>query len=346
MKYGKLIALLCAAAVMASCSREVKDTPIPQATDSTVDVSSFDKVFTDVRIDDYWNAETNEIHSLIVLKGGKIIYERYAEGQEPDALHILWSASKTFTATAIGFAVQEGLLTVDDKVISFFDENELPAEPSDDLKSLTVKHLLTMTSGFARDNLASVEAGIVEHPAAEQFSYGFKFTPGDHFEYNSMSTYMLSAIITKLTGQTVEQYLESRLFQPLGIRRHLWETSTEGYSMGGWGLHITTQSLAKMGQFFLQRGVWNGKRLLNEEWFDEAMSVQVSTGDGQHGEWSHGYGYQMWKCSVPGMYRLDGAWGQFSIIIPDKDAVVACNCHSGNTGRILSSIIDNIYKNL
>lgn len=341
MKYGKLIALLCAAAVMASCSREVKDTPIPQATDSTVDVSSFDKVFADVRMDG-----TNEIHSLVVLKGGKLIYERYAEGQEKDALHILWSASKTFAATAVGFAVQEGLLTVDDKVIGFFDESELPAEPSDELKSLTVKHLLTMTSGFARNILGPIEAGVVEHPAAEQLSYGFKFAPGDHFEYNSMSTYILSAIITKLTGQTVEQYLESRLFQPLGIRRHLWETSADGYSMGGWGLHITTASLAKMGQFFLQKGVWDGKRLLNEEWFDEAMSVQVSTGDGQHGEWSQGYGYQMWKCSVPGMYRLDGAWGQYSIIIPDKDAVVACNCHSNNTGKILASIIENIYKNL
>ena len=340
MKYSKLIALLCAAIVMASCSREVKDTPIPQATDITVDVSKFDKVFTDVRM-----SGANEIHSLIVLKGGKIIYERYAEGQEPDALHILWSASKTFTATAIGFAVQEGLLTVDDKVISFFDESELPAEPSDELKSLTVKHLLTMTSGFAHDILGPVEAGVVEHPVAEQFSYGFKFTPGDHFEYNSMSTYMLSAIITKLTGQTAEQYLDSRLFQPLGIRRHLWETSTEGYSMGGWGLHLTTQSLAKMGQFFLQRGVWNGKQLLNKEWFDEAMSKQISNGDGQN-EWSQGYGYQMWKRSVPGMYALEGAWGQHCIIIPDKDAVVACYCHTFDPGKVFSSIIENIYKNL
>ncbi len=341
MKYSKLFALLCAAAVMASCSREVKDTPIPQATECSVDVSSFDKVFADVRMDG-----TNEIHSLVVLKGGKLIYERYAEGQESDALHILWSASKTFTATAIGFAVQEGLLSVDDKVVGFFDEGELPSEPSEELKSLTVKHLLTMTSGFALDLISQVEAGVVEHPAAEVFAAGFKFAPGDHFEYNSMSTYILSAIITKLTGQTVEDYLESRLFSPLGIRRHIWETSAEGYSMGGWGLHITTQSLAKMGQFFLQKGVWDGKRLLNEEWFDEAMSVQVSTAERKSLEKSQGYGYQMWKCSVPGMYRLDGSWGQYSIIIPDKDAVVACNCHTKNTSKILASINENIYKNL
>lgn len=335
------IKMLCAATVALSLSFNScapKDSPLPQGEAVEAVTAAADEVFADIR-----SKSTNDIHSMVILKGGKVIYERYAPGERPEYLHILWSASKTFTATAIGFAVQDGLLSVDDLVEKFFSADELPAERFPQMDTLTVKHLLTMSSGFRKDFLGPTESGRLEHPALETLSSGFMFSPGTDYHYNSMNTYLLSAIVTKVTGMTCEEYLDGKLFRPLGIRDHIWETSVEGYNMGGWGLHITTRSLAKMGQFFLQRGMWNGKQLLQECWFDEAMSVQIETPKMPLEQWKHGYGYQMWHCSVPGVFRLDGARGQFSFIIPDKDAVVAMNCHTADTEGAIDSVLDRIY---
>jgi len=317
------------------------DTPLEYASIADSLTTKFDGVFTDVRL-----CGTSEIHSMVVLQNGKCIYERYAEGQRPDYLHILWSASKTFTATAIGFAVQDGLVKVDDKITKYFAD-EIPAEHAEYLDQVTVWNLLTMSSGFDRDIMSLTEARTCEHPAAVTLESGFLYEPGTSFSYNSMNTYLLSAIVTKVTGKTAEEYLEDKLFKPLGIRDHIWETSVEGYSMGGWGLHITTQSFAKMGQFFLQRGMWNGEQLLDSAWFDQAASKQVDTTPTQsHPEWIPGYGYQMWMCSIPGSHRLDGAWGQFSIIMPDKNLVVAINAHAGDPGAIITSVFKHVYGNL
>ena len=322
-------------AIMALAAVSVSGQEKPQGT-------AFDKVFEDVR-----TAGTDEIHSMVVLKDGVKVFERYSPGQDEDTFHILWSASKTFTATAIGFAVQDGLLSVDDKVCSFFSDDELPAERPEYLKELAVRHLLTMSSGFTRDIMGPVEAGQIAEPARTVLAQQQRFEPGTDFRYNSMNTYLLSAIVTKVTGMTAEKYLEKKLFKPLGIKRHVWEVSPEGYNMGGWGLHLTTRDLAKVGQFFLQRGQWKGKRLLSEAWFDEAMSVKIQTSMMTNGvEWQQGYGYQMWQCTVPGVFRMDGAWGQFCIIIPDKNAVIACNCHTNHPDVALKSIFDNAYNAL
>lgn len=329
--------IAAAALLFAGCSNNA-DTPIP-ASDEAFDPTGAEQVFTNVRL-----RGTSELHSMVIIKDGKLLYENYAPGQEPDYYHILWSASKTFTATAIGFAVQEGLLTIDDKVISFFDESELPEEISPELEKLCIWDLLTMSAGFNEDILSKTEAGVVEHPAAYTLACGFKWEPGTKFGYNSMESYLLSAIITKITGLTCEEFLTPRLFEPLGIRKHLWETSVEGYSMGGWGLHITTRSFAKMGQFFASKGKWNGKQLLDAEWFDQAMSVQIpSIGNG---EWGIGYGYQMWPCNTPGCFRLDGAWGQYCLIFPDKNAAVAVNTHVHDGGAVIADIQKYIYPSL
>lgn len=335
----KITLLLAGLFFLAGCCNNA-DTLLP-ASDEKIDPAGPEKVFELVRLNG-----CSELHSMVIVKDGKLLYEQYAPGQEPDYYHILWSASKTFTATAIGFAVQEGLLTVDDKVISFFDESELPAEISPELEKLKIWDLLTMSPGFNEDILSKTEAGVVEHPAAYTLACGFKREPGVKFEYNSMATYLLSAIITKVSGVTCEEFLTPRLFEPLGIRKHTWETSVEGYSMGGWGLHLTTRSFAKMGQFFAWKGAWNGKQLLNPEWFDEAMSVQIGTENWGSIEWNQGYGYQMWACTLPGSYRLDGAWGQYCIIYPDKNAAVAVNTHVYDGGALISSIHKYIYPEL
>lgn len=340
MKLARILTIAAAALCFAACCSP-KDTPIP-AYKGDFDTSVVDSVFTQVMLDG-----TSELHSMVILKDGQLVCERYSPGQEPDYFHCLWSASKTFTATAIGFAAQEGLLTVDDRVISFFDESELPEEIVPELDTLTVWNLLTMTPGFKKDILARTQAGVEPHPAAYTLASGFKRAPGTLFDYNSMSTYLLSAIITKLTGQTCEEYLTPRLFEPLGIRRHIWETSVEGYSMGGWGLHLTTRSLAKMGQFFASNGSWNGKQLLDPAWIGQATSAQVSTAHhGKDSEWLQGYGYQMWRCSTPGSSRIDGAWGQYCLIFPDKNAVVAVNSHVHKKNDFLLAIQKYIYPAL
>lgn len=337
----KTVLCIAAAILLGSCRNEPADSPIPVGEPVAKVSAAADSVFKDIRL-----MGTNEIHSLIVLQNGKLIYERYAEAQSPEYLHILWSASKTFTATAIGFAVQDGLLTVDDKVTKFFSEEELPAVHSPELDSMSIKNLLTMSSGLDRDLLSETEAGVLEHPAKEALASGFKFFPGSRFNYNSMNSYLLSAIITKVTGITAEEYLDTKLFTPLGIRRHLWEKTAEGYNMGGWGLHITTRSFAKMGQFLLQRGMWNGVQLLQESWFDEALRVHIDSSSWTGTGYRNGYGYQIWQCRIPGVFRIDGAWAQYCFIMPEKNAVVAMNCHCNKPDTTIESVLSRIYPEL
>ncbi len=328
------IAFLCA------CSGNTDPNALPVAQSTTVDTSSFDKVFqvTESHVVD-------ELHSMVVLKDGEVIYQRYDTGHTPDELHVLWSASKTFTATAIGFAVQDGLLTVDDKVVSFFEPEIFHKEPSDSLKSMTIKHLLTMSSGFNGDYISDTRALILQNPTEKTLNTPLHFMPGERFQYNSMNTYLLSAIITKVTGRKLEDYLSEKLFTPLGIKNHIWQESAEGVNSGGWGLYLQSESLAKMGQFMLDKGMWKGKQLLNSEWFDEAMSVQITKGQSGSHDWTAGYGYQMWKCELPA-YRIDGAWGQFVIVIPEKNAVVAITAHANNTQGILDAVWEHVYPAL
>lgn len=313
---------------------------------------SFDKVFPIV----YGNG-TGELHTMIVMKDGKIIYERSDPAHSSDGLHILWSASKTFTATAVGFAVQDGLLSVNDRLVDVVPEL-CPACPQEYLTEVTIWNLLTMSSGLAvSPSSADARRGVVEDWARETLEAPMLFRPGYHYNYNSMDSYMLSVIVSKVTGMSLEKYLEKKLFRPLGIREWHYDVSPQGYNSGGWGLFLSAESMAKMCQFMLDRGVWKGKRLLDENWFDSAMSPQIMqyrnrTNDQEliakykeEDDWNQGYGYQMWCCRH-GAYRLDGAWSQFGIIIPDKNAVVVTTAHCGNNKLLLNAIWEHVYDKL
>ena len=324
-----LFTVLGLLAILAGC----KSTSLPRA--FYPGSEDFNNVF-----DDVWSEGCNELHSLMVLRDGKVIFERYEAGHGPDELHILWSASKTFTATAVGFACQEGLITTDDKVVSFFGAEELPEEISPWLAQMTIHDLLVMSSGIeivTTDIRAMTRLNPDLNWAKVTLCSRLNFEPGTMFHYNGMDTYLLSVIVSKVTGEQMSSYLERKLFKPLGIKEWIWKKSPQGYDTGGWGLFLNLESLAKMGQFMLQRGVWNGKRLLNEEWFDNAMSPQIMQHQGRgeseewiaehaNDDWNRGYGYQMW-CCTHGAYRLNGAWSQFCVIIPDKNAVVAALSH-------------------
>jgi CubicO group peptidase (beta-lactamase class C family) len=288
-----------------------------------------------------------ELHSFMFLRHNKVIVEGWWHPYKPGVTHIMHSVSKTFTSTAIGFAVKEKLLTVDDQVISFFPD-ELPRTVSPNLEKLTIKHLLTMTAGhetapeFYMSDADWVQA-FLDVPVVNQ--------PGTVFQYSSYASYMLSAIIQKVSGVTTMEYLTPRLFEPLGITDIKWEEGAQGISAGGWGMRIKTADMAKLGQFYLQKGKWDKKRLLPEAWINEATAVRIYQIDQptfeqeMYDDWAQGYGYQIWR-STHNAYRADGANGQFILVMPDQDAVIAITARVSDARKVLSLIWEHIFPSI
>ena len=296
-------------------------------------------------IDKYLQAvekEKQDLHSIMVLQHGQVIAEHWRSEGAWNKPHIMNSVSKTFTATAIGFAVSEGLLKVTDKVISFFPD-ECPATISPNLEKLEIRHLLTMSGGHDTDPTGKIRSSKNNNWVKDFLNTPFEHEPGTFFCYNSMGTYVLSAIVQKVTGQKVIDYLYPRLFRPLGITGIRWDESPQGINCGGWGLYIRTEDMAKMGQFILQKGQWKGKQLLPESWINEATTSHIASVPAgvrpeelkekgltvKNSDWLQGYGYQMWRCRHDAI-RADGANGQYIIILPEKDAVIVTTAHIGD----------------
>ncbi|MEO8861107.1 MAG: serine hydrolase, partial [Ginsengibacter sp.] len=219
------------------------------------------------------NKSKTEFHSFMLLRHGKVIAEGWWNPYGANLEHTLYSCSKSFTATAIGFAIDEKKLSLDDKVVSFFP-NDLPDTVSIWLAGLTVKEVLMMSDGQDPDPTATVPAidsnwirGFLATPIVHE--------PGTQFLYNSLGTYMLSAIVQKVTGQKTLDYLKPRLFDPLGIHGMDWETDTKEINTGGWGLRLKTEDMAKFAELFLQQGKWNGKQILPAWWVKEASTVKI-----------------------------------------------------------------------
>lgn len=269
-----------------------------------------------------------DIHSVMVLRHGKVIAEIYPEPFAPEYRHTVFSCSKTFVGAAVGLAISENRLRLTDRVASFFPD-QLPDSISANLAGMTVRNLLNMTSGIAPDwNMRNVRTDWIRGYLEKTVK-----TPGEHFDYDSMSSYILSAIVQKVTGMKVLDYLRIKLFEPMHITDISWEISPEGINTGGWGVYVQSESLAKFGQLLLNRGVWKGKQLLPAWWVDQMMAKQSDTGS-----FGYGYGYHMWICEYPGAVRIDGALGQYALIIPDKDMVVViteCTLIDGATQRRL-----------
>ena len=287
-----------------------------------------------------------QLHSFMIVRHGKVIAEQYYGDNVADKPHVMFSVSKTFTATAIGFAVQEKLLKLDDKVVTFFPD-DLPAEVSSNLAALEIRHLLTMSVG--QDIEPNVGAAGTKRWERVFLETPINHAPGTKFYYNSIATYMLSSILQKVTGKTVYDYLTPRLFKPLKIKDARWESNAQGVNYGGWGLFITTEDMAKMGQFILQQGKWNNKQLIAKEWIEDATSSHIQQPpqwtkpdtDLTQNDWAQGYCYQMWRCRF-GAVRADGKDGQFIIIIPDKDAVVAITANIQNAQEEINQVWNNI----
>lgn len=267
----------------------------------------------------------HEFQSFMLVRHGKVVAEGWWNPYRPDLKHTMYSLSKSFTATAVGFAQAEGKLKLTDKVISFFPD-QLPDTVSDNLTKLSVKDLLTMSVGQEPDpTFTNTQA---QDWVKTFLALPIKYEPGSRFLYNSMATYMLSAIVQKATGQKILDYLQPRLFEPLGISGIDWETDLQGVNTGGWGLRLKTEDIAKFAQLFLQKGKWNGKQVLPAGWAEEASTAHIiqhpeySQAKRDSSDWEQGYGYQMWRCRN-GAFRGDGAFGQYAIIMPEQDAVIA-----------------------
>ncbi|HEX4795303.1 MAG TPA: serine hydrolase [Humisphaera sp.] len=285
--------------------------------------------------------KVNTPHSVMVVRHGNVIIEAWWKPEAPDKPHVLWSLSKSFNSTAVGLAIADGKLSLDDHVLKFFP-NDAPADPSDNLKAMTVRDLLTMTCGHDTEPKAIGGA-----PSVKQFlAHPVPHKPGTHFQYNTMGSYTLSAIVTKVTGQTSLEFLKPRLFEPLGIENPQWDASPEGNSLGGYGLKLRTEDIAKFGQLYLQNGKWNGKQLIPQSWVEQATSKQVPNDQESHSkigiDWTQGYGFQFWRCTH-NAYRGDGAAGQLCVVIPDKDAVIAITADTGNFGGEMNAIWEKLY---
>jgi CubicO group peptidase (beta-lactamase class C family) len=280
------------------------------------------------------------LHSLMLLRHGCVAAEGWWAPYAAGRPHLLFSLSKSFTSTAVGLAVAEGRLTVDDPVLSFFP-NETPGRPSRNLADMRVRHLLSMSTGHAEDT-----TGFMVRRRDGDWARGFlsrpvKHQPGTHFVYNSGATYMLSAIVQRLTGMSLLDYLTPRLFEPLGIQGAAWESCPRGVNTGGWGLSVKTEDIARFGQLYLQKGEWEGRRLLPEAWVAEATSAQAPFSAGGGNDWQQGYGYQFWRCQH-GAYRGDGAFGQYCIVMPDQDAVLAITAGV----KDMQAVLDLVWKHL
>ncbi len=288
----------------------------------------------------------NEFHSFMFLRHGKVIAEGWWNPYGPGLKHSLYSVSKSFTSTAVGFAVSEGRLSVDDKIVSFFP-TALPNNVSPWLAAITVRDMLTMLEGQDPDPTGAVTA--TDSDWVKQFmALPVVHQPGTSFLYNTLGVYVLSAIVQKVTGQTLIDYLEPRLFKPLGIKAADWEVSPQGIDAGGWGLRLRTEDLAKVGELYLQKGNWKGRQLLPEKWVTDAVTSRNDEGPGwaQHlsrdsSDWRQGYGYLFWRCRH-GAFRADGAYGQYIIVLPDQDAVIAITSETADMQDELNLIWENL----
>ncbi len=280
------------------------------------------------------------LDSFMIVRHGQVIAEAWWKPAAADKPHVLHSLSKSFNAAAVGLAMEDGKLNLDDRVLKFFPA-DAPPDPSGNLKAVTVRDLLTMSSG--QDTEPKPIGGV---PSVKQFlAWPFPYKPGTHFQYNTMGSYVLSAIVTKATGQTSLEYLKPRLFSPLGIENPRWDASPEGNSLGGYGLWLRTEDIAKFGQLYLQKGKWHDRQLIPREWIEQSTSKQISNEQESHAkigpDWQQGYGFQFWMCRH-NAYRADGAAGQFIVVMPDQDVVVAITADTGN----MQGELDLIWEHL
>lgn len=308
------------------------DSALPRSTPEAQQVSSAALADLVCALDE----QIEGMHSLMVMRHGYVVAEGWWKPYDAQYNHVLYSLSKSFTSTAVGFAVAEGKLSIDDRVIDFFPD-DVPSNPDGNLQAMRVRDLLTMATGHQEEPSSAPDVisarTFLAHPVPH--------LPGTHFKYNTAATFMQSAIVQQVTGETVLDYLRPRLFEPLGIANPVWDANFQGITLGGYGLRVRTEDIARFGQLYLQQGVWQGRQILPAAWVDMATARQVSNGSDPRSDWNQGYGFQFWRCRHHA-FRGDGAFGQYCVVLPVQDAVVAITSGTGNMQAVLDILWDRL----
>ncbi|HJA93359.1 MAG TPA: beta-lactamase family protein [Candidatus Eisenbergiella merdipullorum] len=289
----------------------------------------------DIReIDQY--AEEMRILNLRVCRDGEVIVKK---DWDEEMRRNQYSASKSFTSAAVGIACREGLLDLDEKLCDAFVE-EIPAQPSENLQKAAVRDLLTMCLGQKEAWLMGGQRPSMKEKDWVRFclSRPFEAEPGTEFVYNNAGPYLAGILVQRRAGCDLVDYLMPRLFEPLGIRRTVWEVDPCGLTFGAGGLFLCVTELMKFGQLLLQEGSWNGKQLIPAEYIREASRVHADNG-------AEGYGYLFWRGAY-NSYRADGKYGQLAIVLPDKNAVIAVNAESRDAGSMMKRCMDVIVPQL
>lgn len=289
------------------------------------------------------------VHGFVILRNGKTIAEgSWKPFNTLEETHMLYSHSKSFTSTAIGFLVDEGKLDIDERVLEIFPELT-PTNVTENLKAMRVRDLLTMNAGAKKDH----RIANYEDWARKFFEKELQNKPGCSFKYDSDATYMLAAIVEKRSQEKLMDYLDKRLFKKIGIEKAWSTTSPQGIACGGWGMNMTTREMARFGLCYLQNGMWDGKNVIHPQWVQLATARQTFSGWrnvgvralGEGSDWEQGYGFQFWRCRNNG-YRADGAAGQLTLVYPDHNLVVSVNAGLGNMQKEIDLVAENILSNL
>lgn len=284
-----------------------------------------------------------EMHGIMLMRHEKICAEGWWAPYAPGIRHSLHSLSKTYSATAIGIAITEGKVFLDEKILSIFPE-KAPENPDENLKQLTVKDILCMGSGMER------LPEVTENWLQAYLEVPIKHRPGTAFQYNSVGSTLLCAIVERKTGIPAEEYLKSRLFDKIGIDSDnlLFERMPDGTVFGGGGFYATTEDNLRLMKLYKDGGVWAGERILSEEYVKMAISKQIDTATEKNGNPEAtdnflGYGFQIWMCQPENVYRADGAMGQFSIVFPDQDMIIAVN-ETASNAHWAQNTLDEIWR--
>ena len=283
-------------------------------------------------------------HGFVIVRHGKVIAEgSWKPFDTLNETHMLYSHSKSFTSSAIGFLADEGKIDLDERIVDIFS-NEVPTKVSENLKQLRIRDLLTMNVG-KKDHLLRAGGDWVKEFLAQDF---FR-KPGTGFKYDSDATYMLAVIVERKSGERMMDYLKRKMFDKIGIEKAWTTTSPQGIPCGGWGMNMTTRELARFGQLYLNRGKWGDEYVLSPFWVDLATARHTWSGWqnvgvkalGEGSDWEQGYGFQFWRCTH-GAYRADGAYGQYTVVLPEQDMVVSIHAGLGNMQTELNLIWDNL----
>ena len=287
-----------------------------------------------------------DFHSLMIVRHGRVAAEGWWAPNGPALPHLLYSVSKSFTSTAVGLAIAEGHFGLDDPVVSFFPDRA-PAHVGPNLAAMKVRHLLAMCTGHDEATVGGPSPDLGLDLIANFLALPIADPPGSRFVYNTPASYVLSAIVQKRTGLNLVDYLEPRLFQPLGIERPTWLADSQGIAMGGFGLRLRTEDIARFGQLYLQKGVWGGRQVVPADWVAAATSLQIDNSPSHNPspDWVQGYGYQFWR-GRHDSFRGDGAFGQFCVVVPEADLVVAMTAGIGPMQSVLETVWDVLLPSL